>query len=45
MQQKGRGTLMFTDKLSPQAEELKTLTYVRAVNNIYRGKGRSACWW
>lgn len=30
---------MFTEKLSPQAEDLKTLTYVRAVNNIYRGEG------
>ncbi|MBP2111450.1 sensor histidine kinase [Paenibacillus silagei] len=39
VQQKGRGTLMFTEKLSPQAEDLKTLTYVRAVNNIYRGEG------
>ncbi|ASA23171.1 cache domain-containing sensor histidine kinase [Paenibacillus donghaensis] len=37
VRQKGRGYLMFTDKLSPQAEDSKTLTYVRAVNNIYRG--------
>ncbi|MEI2397443.1 MULTISPECIES: cache domain-containing sensor histidine kinase [Paenibacillus] len=39
VQQKGHGYLMFTEKLSPQAEDLKTLTYVRAVNNIYRGAG------
>lgn len=39
VQQKGHGYLMFTEKLSPQAENLKTLTYVRAVNNIYRGAG------
>ncbi|KWX70749.1 cache domain-containing sensor histidine kinase [Paenibacillus jilunlii] len=39
VQQKGRGYLMFAEKLSPQAENLKTLTYVRAVNNIYRGAG------
>lgn len=39
VQQKGRGYLMFAEKLSPQAEDLKTLTYVRAVNNIYRGAG------
>ncbi|QSF43653.1 cache domain-containing sensor histidine kinase [Paenibacillus tianjinensis] len=37
--QKGRGYLMFMDRLSPQAENLKTLTYVRAVNNIYLGAG------
>ncbi|QUL53069.1 histidine kinase [Paenibacillus tritici] len=39
VQQKGHGYLMFTEKLSPQAENLRTLTYVRAVNNIYRGEG------
>ncbi|MEK4515038.1 histidine kinase [Paenibacillus sp. FSL H8-0122] len=39
VQQRGRGYLMFVEKLSPQAEDLKTLTYVRAVNNIYRGEG------
>ncbi|MEK4059631.1 MULTISPECIES: cache domain-containing sensor histidine kinase [Paenibacillus] len=37
--EKGRGYLMFTERLSPQAENMKTLTYVRAVNNIYRGTG------
>lgn len=37
--EKGRGYLMFTERLSPQAENMKTLTYVRAVNNIYRGSG------
>lgn len=37
VQQKGHGYLMFAEKLSPQAENLKTLTYVRAVNNIYKG--------
>lgn len=39
VEQKGRGYLMFMDRLSPQAENLKTLTYVRAVNNIYLGAG------
>ncbi|MNB98807.1 Sensor histidine kinase YehU [compost metagenome] len=39
VEQKGRGYLMFMDRLSPQAEDLKTLTYVRAVNNIYLGAG------
>ncbi|MDQ0196100.1 cache domain-containing sensor histidine kinase [Paenibacillus wynnii] len=39
VEQKGRGYLMFVEKLSPQAENLKTLTYVRAVNNIYKGTG------
>jgi len=37
VEQKGRGYLMFLEKLSPQAEDSKTLTYVRAVNNIYKG--------
>lgn len=39
VEQKGRGYLKFVEKLSPQAEDLKTLTYVRAVNNIYKGTG------
>ncbi|OBZ18978.1 histidine kinase [Bacillus sp. FJAT-27264] len=39
VQQKGRGYLQFMDRLSAQAENNKTLTYVRAVNNIYRGEG------
>ncbi|GGF92512.1 hypothetical protein GCM10010912_41900 [Paenibacillus albidus] len=39
VQQKGRGYLRFMEKLSPQAENLKTLTYVRAVNTIYEGAG------
>lgn len=36
VQKKGHGSLMFVNKLSPQAEDLKTLTYMRAVNNISR---------
>ncbi|MEK3942427.1 MULTISPECIES: cache domain-containing sensor histidine kinase [Paenibacillus] len=36
VQKKGRGSLKFTGKLSAQAENLKTLTYMRAVNNISR---------
>jgi two-component system sensor histidine kinase YesM len=34
VEKKGRGYLRFTERLSPQAEDLKTLTYMRAVNNI-----------
>ncbi|WP_379131889.1 sensor histidine kinase [Paenibacillus sp. sgz500958] len=37
VEKKGRGYLMYMQKLSPQAENMKTLTYVRAVNNIYKG--------
>lgn len=36
VQKKGRGSLKFTERLSAQAENLKTLTYMRAVNNISR---------
>lgn len=36
--QKGRGYLQFMNQLSPQAEKVKTLTYIRAVNNIYWGE-------
>ncbi|WP_091067061.1 sensor histidine kinase [Paenibacillus sp. NFR01] len=36
VEKKGRGYLMFTERLSDQAEAGKTLTYVRAVNNIYK---------
>jgi two-component system, sensor histidine kinase YesM len=39
VEKKGRGYLKFMEKLSPQAENSKTLTYVRAVNNIYKGSG------
>jgi len=37
IKKKGNGYLHIIDKLSPQANSNRTLSYVRAINNIYKG--------